>query len=81
MVVVGIWTIIAVVFSSWLCATTGQINWAGSETCDQFGLFRTILSIFIDYFYALLPVYILRGSQMKKKLKLPVIFLVGLGIL
>ncbi|KAI3331974.1 hypothetical protein HD806DRAFT_546218 [Xylariaceae sp. AK1471] len=80
MVVVGIWTVITVVFASWLCATNGTSNWAGSETCTRVGYFRTISNIFIDYFYALLPVYILRGSQMKTRLKLIAIFLLGLGI-
>jgi hypothetical protein len=81
MVVVGIWTVITVVFASWLCATTGTSNWAGSATCTRVGYFRTISNIFIDYFYALLPIYILRGSQMKTRLKLIAIFLLGLGIL
>ncbi|KAJ8124314.1 hypothetical protein O1611_g9327 [Lasiodiplodia mahajangana] len=78
--VVGVWTIITVLFASWICATGGSSNWAGSERCTQVGYFRTISNIFIDYFYALLPIYILRGSQMKTKLKLIAIFLLGLGI-
>ncbi|KAJ8117441.1 hypothetical protein ONZ43_g4207 [Nemania bipapillata] len=78
--VVGIWTIITVIFASWICATGGSSNWAGSERCTQVGYFRTISNIFIDYFYALLPIYILRGSQMKTRLKLIAIFLLGLGI-
>ncbi|KAI0458641.1 hypothetical protein F5B21DRAFT_458874 [Xylaria acuta] len=79
-VVVGIWTIITVVFASGICATGGSSNWAGSEKCTQVGYFRTASNIFIDYFYALLPIYILRGSQMKTRLKLVAIFLLGLGI-
>ncbi|KAI1121436.1 hypothetical protein F5Y10DRAFT_101354 [Nemania abortiva] len=78
--VVGVWTVITVVFASGICATGGSSNWAGSERCTQVGYFRTISNIFIDYFYALLPIYILRGSQMKTKLKLIAIFLLGLGI-
>ncbi|KAI0117730.1 hypothetical protein GGR51DRAFT_265440 [Nemania sp. FL0031] len=78
--VVGVWTIITVLFASWICATGGSSNWAGSERCTQVGYFRTISNIFIDYFYALLPIYILRGSQMKTKLKLIAIFLLGLGV-
>ncbi|KAI0443363.1 hypothetical protein F4803DRAFT_328634 [Xylaria telfairii] len=80
MVVVGIWTIITVVFASGICATGGSSNWAGSPRCTQVGYFRTASNIFIDYFYALLPIYILRGSQMKSRLKLVAIFLLGLGI-
>ncbi|KAI1351450.1 hypothetical protein F5Y01DRAFT_283186 [Xylaria sp. FL0043] len=80
MVVVGIWTIITVVFASGICATGGSSNWAGSQKCTDVGYFRTISNIFIDYFYALLPVYILRGSQMQRKLKIVAIFLLGLGI-
>ncbi|TGJ78596.1 hypothetical protein E0Z10_g10170 [Xylaria hypoxylon] len=80
MVVVGIWTVITVVFASGICATGGSSNWAGSLKCTQVGYFRTISNIFIDYFYALLPVYILRSSKMQKKLKLIAIFLLGLGI-
>jgi hypothetical protein len=81
MVVVGLWTIVTVIFASWLCATSGTSNWAGSETCTRVGYFRTISNIFIDYFYALLPIFVLRSSTMKTKLKLIVIFLLGLGIL
>ncbi|KAI0543069.1 hypothetical protein GGR58DRAFT_7791 [Xylaria digitata] len=80
MVVVGIWTIITVVFASGICATGGSSNWAGSVKCTQVGYFRTISNIFIDYFYALLPIYILRSSKMQKKLKLIAIFLLGLGV-
>ncbi|KAF2970200.1 hypothetical protein GQX73_g3373 [Xylaria multiplex] len=80
MVVVGIWTIITVVFASGICATGGSSNWAGSLKCTQVGYFRTISNIFIDYFYALLPIYILRSSKMQTKLKLIAIFLLGLGI-
>jgi len=81
MVVVGVWTIITVIYASWLCATSGSSNWAGSETCSRVGYFRTISNIFIDYFYALIPIYILRGTKMKRKLKLIALFLLGLGIL
>ncbi|KAI1817779.1 hypothetical protein GGS20DRAFT_454934 [Poronia punctata] len=80
MVVVGAWTVITVIYASWLCATSGTSNWAGSETCRRVSYFRTISNIFIDYFYALLPIYILRGTQMKKRLKLIAMFLLGLGI-
>ncbi|KAI1180658.1 hypothetical protein F4777DRAFT_528831 [Nemania sp. FL0916] len=79
-VVVGIWTVITVVFASFICAAGGSSNWAGSERCTQVGYFRTISNIFIDYFYALLPIWLLRGSQMKPRLKLVAIFLLGLGI-
>ncbi|KAJ2987942.1 hypothetical protein NUW58_g4231 [Xylaria curta] len=79
-VVVSIWTIITVVFASFICATGGSSNWAGSERCTQVGYFRTISNIFIDYFYALLPIYILRNSTMKLRLKLIAMFLLGLGI-
>ncbi|KAI0969931.1 hypothetical protein F4678DRAFT_141476 [Xylaria arbuscula] len=79
-VIVGIWTIITVVFASGICATGGSSNWAGSQKCTDVGYFRTVSNIFIDYFYALLPVWILRGSQLQPKLKLVAIFLLGLGI-
>lgn len=80
MFVVGAWTIITVVFASFICAQGGSSNWAGSERCTQVGYFRTISNIFIDYFYALLPIYILHSSQMKTRLKLIAMFLLGLGI-
>ncbi|GAW12222.1 hypothetical protein ANO14919_015830 [Xylariales sp. No.14919] len=79
-VIVGIWTIITVVFASGICVTGGSSNWAGSVRCTQVAYFRTISNIFIDYFYALLPIYILRSSKMKTRLKLIAIFLLGLGI-
>ncbi|KAI0196139.1 integral membrane protein [Xylaria flabelliformis] len=80
MVVVSIWTIITVVFASGICATGGSSNWVGSAKCTEVAYFRTISNIFIDYFYALLPIWILRGSQMKTRLKLIAIFLLGLGV-
>ncbi|CAJ2512843.1 Uu.00g009620.m01.CDS01 [Anthostomella pinea] len=80
MVVVAIWTIITTIYSSYLCATGGTSNYAGSETCTRVGYFRTITNIFIDYFYALLPAFMLRKVQMKLRLKLIVVFLLGLGV-
>ncbi|KAI1259798.1 hypothetical protein F5Y18DRAFT_287457 [Xylariaceae sp. FL1019] len=79
-VVVAIWTIITVIFASWLCVRGGTSNWAGSETCTRVAYFRTISNIFIDYFYALLPIALLWNTKMKPKLKAIVVFLLGLGI-
>ncbi|KAI0141849.1 hypothetical protein GGR57DRAFT_519939 [Xylariaceae sp. FL1272] len=79
-VIVAIWTIITVIFASWLCVRGGTSNWAGSETCTRVAYFRTISNIFIDYFYALLPIAILWNTKMKPKLKAIVVFLLGLGI-
>ena len=79
--VVGVWTVITVVFASGICAKGGSSNWAGSQRCTDVSYFRTISNVVIDYFYALLPIYILRGSQLQTKLKYTVIFLLGLGIL
>ncbi|KAI2623641.1 hypothetical protein GGS21DRAFT_541386 [Xylaria nigripes] len=78
--VVGIWTVITVVFASWICATGGSSNWAGNTKCTDVGYFRTISNIFIDYFYALVPVYMLRTSQMQYRLKVIAVFLLGLGV-
>lgn len=68
-------------FASWPCAQGGASNWAGSKACTQVGYFRTITNIFIDYFYALLPIYILRKVKMSTKLKVSVLLLLGLGAL
>ena len=81
MVIVGIWTVIMTLFTSWLCATKGSSNYAGSDTCRSIGYFRTISNIFIDYFYALLPVYMLWNIQMSRRLKVTVLLLLGLGVL
>lgn len=81
MVVVTLWTIIMTIFTSWLCASGGSSNYAGTKTCGAVGYFRTISNIFIDYFYALLPIYILWNVQISLKLKLTALFLLGLGIL
>ena len=81
MVIVGIWTVIMTLFTSWLCAAKGTSNYAGSDTCRAIGYFRTISNIFIDYFYALLPVYILWNVQMSPRLKVTVLLLLGLGVL
>ncbi|KAI1417202.1 integral membrane protein [Hypoxylon sp. FL1857] len=79
MVVVTIWTIVMTLFASWPCAQGGVSNWAGSKACTQVGYFRTITNIFIDYFYALLPVYMLRKVHMNTRLKVSVMLLLGLG--
>ncbi|KAI0012050.1 integral membrane protein [Xylariaceae sp. FL0662B] len=80
MVVVGIWTIVMTVFAADICAQGGSSNWAGSETCTQIGYFRTITNIFIDYFYALLPVFMLRKVKMNLRMKVSVLLLLGLGV-
>ncbi|KAI1092824.1 integral membrane protein [Rostrohypoxylon terebratum] len=79
MVIVTIWTIVMTIFASWPCAQSGSSNWAGSKTCTQVGYFRTITNIFIDYFYALLPIYILKKVRMNTRLKISVMLLLGLG--
>ncbi|XXH05757.1 hypothetical protein Hte_012193 [Hypoxylon texense] len=79
MVVVTLWTIIMTLFASWPCARSGASNWAGSKTCTQVGYFRTVTNIFIDYFYALLPVFMLRKVQMNTRIKASVMLLLGLG--
>ncbi|KAI1648820.1 uncharacterized protein F4817DRAFT_55577 [Daldinia loculata] len=79
MAVVTAWTIVMTLFASWPCAQGGASNWAGSKACTQVGYFRTITNIFIDYFYALLPIYILRKVKMSTKLKVSVLLLLGLG--
>lgn len=81
MVVVVIWTVVMTVFASFLCAKAGSSNYAGSATCNFVGYFRTTTNIIIDYFYALLPIYILWNVKMSWRLKLSAIFLLGLGIL
>ncbi|KAI0894414.1 integral membrane protein [Annulohypoxylon nitens] len=79
MTVVTIWTIVMTIFASWPCAQSGSSNWAGSKACTQVGYFRTVTNIMIDYFYALLPIYILRKVRMSTRLKISVILLLGLG--
>ncbi|KAK8121113.1 hypothetical protein PG999_005233 [Apiospora kogelbergensis] len=79
MVIVALWTIVMTLFSSWLCATKGSSNYAGSATCSSMGYFRTSTNIVIDYFYALLPVYMLWDVQMNFKMKASVLLLLGLG--
>ncbi|OTA95402.1 hypothetical protein M434DRAFT_28907 [Hypoxylon sp. CO27-5] len=79
MVIVTIWTIVMTLFASWPCAQSGSSNWAGSKACTEVGYFRTITNIFIDYFYALLPIYMLRKVHMNTRLKISVMLLLGLG--
>ncbi|KAK8084908.1 hypothetical protein PG997_006179 [Apiospora hydei] len=81
MVVVAIWTIVMTLYSSWLCATKGSSNYAGSTTCSNVGYFRTSTNIIIDYFYAFLPIYMLWDVQMSFKMKASVLLLLGLGAL
>ncbi|CAN8098800.1 unnamed protein product [Discula destructiva] len=79
MVVVVIWTVVMTLYASYFCATKGSSNWAGSTTCATVGFVRTGSNIFIDYFYAFLPIYILWNVQMSSKLKMSVVLLLGLG--
>ncbi|KID67770.1 uncharacterized protein G6M90_00g093670 [Metarhizium brunneum] len=78
--VVVVWTTVMTIYSSYLCAKAGTSNYAGSRTCNIVGYFRTTTNILIDYFYALLPIYILWNVKMRLLLKLSVVFLLGLGI-
>ncbi|KAI1080515.1 integral membrane protein [Whalleya microplaca] len=79
-VIVAIWTIVMTVFAADICAQGGSSNWAGSHACTQIGYFRTITNIFIDYFYALLPVFMLRKVKMNTRMKVSVLLLLGLGV-
>ncbi|ROV97468.1 hypothetical protein VPNG_08684 [Cytospora leucostoma] len=79
MLVVTAWTVVMTIYASWLCASGGSSNYAGSKTCAYIGYFRTSSNIVIDYFYALLPVNILWNVKMNIKIKLSVLFLLGLG--
>jgi hypothetical protein len=79
-IVAAIWTLVMTLFTSWLCVKNGASSYASSELCSRVGYFRTSSNIVIDYFYALLPIYLLWGVQMTRRLKLSVLFLLGLGI-
>lgn len=81
MVVVVVWTIVMTIYASYLCAGTGSSSYAGSKTCNFVGYFRTTSNIVIDYFYALLPVYMFWDVKLRLTLKLSVMALLGLGIL
>lgn len=81
MLIVIAWTVVMTIYASWLCASGGSSNYAGSKTCAYIGYFRTISNIVIDYFYALLPIYILWDVQLNLKIKLGVLLLLGLGAL
>jgi hypothetical protein len=79
--VVLAWTFITTLLSSWVCLTDGSTNYISSPTCTAVGLFRTISNIFIDYFYALLPIPIVRKANMNTHTKMIVCVLLGLGML
>lgn len=78
MLVVTAWTVVMAIYASWLCASGGSSNYAGSKTCAYIGYFRTSSNIVIDYFYALLLGYILWNVKMNFKVKLSVLLLLGL---
>ncbi|KAI2634733.1 integral membrane protein [Hypomontagnella submonticulosa] len=79
MIVVVLWTVIMTLFASWPCAQDGSSNWAGSKACTQIGYVRTSTNIVIDYFYALLPIFMLRKLQMSAKTKIWLLLILGLG--
>ncbi|POS81016.1 hypothetical protein DHEL01_v200589 [Diaporthe helianthi] len=78
--VVLAWTFTTTLFSSWLCLSNGSTSYVSSSTCTTMGLFRTISNIFIDYFYALLPIPIVRNAKMNTQTKVSVCILLGLGL-
>ncbi|ROW04798.1 hypothetical protein VMCG_04914 [Cytospora schulzeri] len=80
MVIVTIWSIVTTLFSSWLCASSGASDYVGSHTCTVVGYFRMISNIFIDYFFALFPVFMLWNAKMSFRMKLSVCILLGLGM-
>lgn len=80
MAVVLAWTFTTTLFASWLCLSDGSASYASSATCTSMGLFRTISNIFIDYFYALLPIPIVRRAKMNTQTKVSVCILLGLGM-
>lgn len=79
--VVLAWTFTTTLFSSWLCLTNGSTSYVSNSTCTAVGLFRTISNIFIDYFYALLPIPIVKKAKMNTQTKISVCILLGLGML
>ena len=79
--VVIVWTFATTLFSSWLCVTHGATSYLSNSTCTVVGLFRTISNILIDYFYALLPILIVRKAKMNTQMKISVCILLGLGLL
>lgn len=81
MVVVVVWTFSTTLFSSWLCITNGTTSYLSSSTCTAIGLFRTISNVFIDYFYAFLPIFIVKRAKMNTQMKISVCILLGLGFL
>lgn len=81
MAVVIVWTFTTTLFSSWLCITNGTTSYLSSSTCTAVGLFRTISNVFIDYFYALLPIFIVKRAKMNTQMKVSVCILLGLGFL
>lgn len=81
MIVVSIWSIVTILFSSWLCAFSGASDYVGSQTCTVVGYFRMISNIFIDYFFAFFPIVMLWHAKMSFRMKLSVCVLLGLGML
>ncbi|KAI3394015.1 hypothetical protein diail_3333, partial [Diaporthe ilicicola] len=79
-VVVLIWTFVTTLFASWLCATNGTTSYVSNSTCTVVGQFRTISNIFIDFFYALMPILLIRKAKMNFQMKLSVCLLLGLGL-
>ncbi|KAI1766110.1 integral membrane protein [Hypoxylon sp. FL1150] len=77
--VVIVWTVAMTTLASGPCASGGASNWAGSKTCERIGYFRTISNIFIDWFYSLLPIWMLWNVHMDMRMKISVMLLLGLG--
>lgn len=81
MVIVFIWSLVTILFSSWLCISDGSTSYISSGTCQVVGYFRTISNIFIDYFFAFFPIFMLWNAKISFRMKLSVCILLGLGML
>ncbi|ROW02929.1 hypothetical protein VSDG_01719 [Cytospora chrysosperma] len=86
MVVLTIWTTVTVLTISLQCRPLAAAWGEGTGTCvsgeviSNTGYSFSSMDIATSWFYALLPIYLLKGIQISRKLKASVLILLGLGV-
>ncbi|KAI0014679.1 integral membrane protein [Xylariomycetidae sp. FL0641] len=74
---VVIWTIVSTIATFVWCYYSDSDS---LDACRSSVYFRAVFNIIIDYFYALLPVFMLRNTQMPLRLKIGALVLLCMGL-
>ncbi|RSL90652.1 hypothetical protein CDV31_015642 [Fusarium ambrosium] len=68
-----------VILGLWLAWGIGEGSCISSKVIGQTGLAFSVVDMALSWFYALLPIYMLHNTQLRFKMKLSILILLGLG--